>query len=412
MKKSFKLKINFHNFLDIFMCVFVCTFLSFRDYTNVIIVESLLLLASLVFNRLKTGRIKKHILKFGTYKLLFIILCIISSIWSSNNNIDHLCISMIYRVLICLCVLVYVDSEKNFVKLLKFCIIGSCILCIRMIIVIHMSAWGNARVGNFLSHDPDNSYGNTGITYVLGVFSAILIGDKDGILIRNNKMRFLLTIIFTIFSLMSGSKKQIFIILIALAILFYIKSDNPLKLIKNLFIFIIIFCITYFSIMHIQIFYDAIGYRIQSFLSFFGKNNIANTNDLSTLSRFSFLKDAYSTFLKHPFIGVGIDSFKYFNTLQFSWAECNYLEILADLGVLGFAIYYIPHIKIMSRFIKLKKRKDTLLIINTILFIVLLFIDATMVSYNEAHLQFYLSIVYAYCFLINKSKGEDRCIKN
>ena len=38
MKKSFKLKINFHNFLDIFMCVFVCTFLSFRDYTNVIIV--------------------------------------------------------------------------------------------------------------------------------------------------------------------------------------------------------------------------------------------------------------------------------------------------------------------------------------------------------------------------------------
>ena len=109
--------------------------------------------------------------------------------------------------------------------------------------------------------------------------------------------------------------------------------------------------------MHIQIFYDAIGYRIQSFLSFFGKNNIANTNDLSTLSRFSFLKDAYSTFLKHPFIGVGIDSFKYFNTLQFSWAECNYLEILADLGVLGFTIYYIPHIKIMSRFIKLKKRK-------------------------------------------------------
>ena len=218
MKKSFKLKINFHNFLDIFMCVFVCTFLSFRDYTNVIIVESLLLLASLVFNRLKTGRIKKHILKFGTYKLLFIILCIISSIWSSNNNIDHLCISMIYRVLICLCVLVYVDSEKNFVKLLKFCIIGSCILCIRMIIVIPMSAWGNARVGNFLSHDPDNSYGNTGITYVLGVFSAILIGDKDGILIRNNKMRFLLTVIFTIFSLMSGSKKQIFIILIALAI--------------------------------------------------------------------------------------------------------------------------------------------------------------------------------------------------
>ncbi|MCG4879040.1 O-antigen ligase family protein [Amedibacillus dolichus] len=394
---------------DMFMCIFVCSLLAFRDYSKIIIFLSVFMLCWLILNKLRRGILKRNILYFGIYKLLFIVLCMGSSLWSVNPNITYLCLSMLYRMLICFCVLFYVNSEDNFIKLIKFCLLGSCLLCLRLLIVVPVDAWGNNRVGTYLSYDPDNSYGNTGITYVLGVFSAILIGDKSSLFV-STKTRYLLIIVFSLFSLLSGSKKQIFIIFVALVILLFFNSKNIFNFIKKTVLYCVVVFLIFFIVMNVDILYHSIGYRLESFFSFFGNYNTANLEDLSTVSRLSFLKDAFSIFLEHPFIGVGIDSFKYFNSFQFSWAECNFLEILADLGIVGFIIYYLPHIRILNNLIKRYKRKSNFLIISLILFAVLLFIDATMVSYNEAHLQFYLAILYSYCFLIN-TRRDVKCKK-
>ena len=135
---------------------------------------------------------------------------------------------------------------------------------------------------------------------------------------------------------------------------------------------------------------------MESFFSFFGKHSSADTNDLSTISRLIFLKDATKVFIEHPIIGVGIDSFKYYNSYQFSWAECNYLELLADVGIIGFITYYLPHMCIISMMNVVKRNKNSIDLMMRVLFTVLMFVDLTMVSYNEAHLQFYLVIVYSY----------------
>ena len=213
-----------YNLTDIFMCIFVSILLAFRDYSKSIIFLSLVMLVWLVINKKKKWQIKKDIAAFCIYKLMFIGLSFVSSFWSVNPDVTHLCLSMMYRLIICLCVLLYVDSEQNFIKMIQFCIIGAILLCIRMIIVVPMSAWGNSRVGSYLSHDPDNSYGNTGITYVLGVVSAMLIANKT--IIKKNKWRYLLIIGFIFFSFMSGSKKQFFIILIAYFVFLLLQSNN------------------------------------------------------------------------------------------------------------------------------------------------------------------------------------------
>lgn len=382
-----------YNLTDIFMCIFVSILLAFRDYSKSIIFLSLVMLVWLVINKIKKWQIKKDIAAFCIYKLMFIGLSFVSSFWSVNPDVTHLCLSMMYRLIICLCVLLYVDSEQNFIKMIKFCIIGAILLCIRMIIVVPMSAWGNSRVGSYLSHDPDNSYGNTGITYVLGVVSAMLIANKT--IIKNNKWRYLLIIGFILFSFMSGSKKQFFIILIAYFVFLLLQSNNYWVFLKNVCLYSLLVFGVLIVLNRVPVLYNTIGYRIESLFSFFGKNT-ANLDDLSTVSRISFLKQAFDVFLEHPFIGVGIDSFKYYNSYQFTWAECNVLELLADLGVIGFAIYYLPHIKIANRLFKLTRGKEKMVIMNITMFVILLFIDLTMVSYNETHLQFFLSILFAY----------------
>lgn len=392
-----KKKIN-----DIFMGVFIVILLAFRDYSSLVIMLSIILLGWLLITRVRSGKIFKEIFEFSVMKLMFILLCMISALWSPNRSIMYLCTSMVFRLIICLCVLLYIYNEDDLIKVMRFLVFGSVVLCLRMSIVVPTSAWGNSRVGLYLAHDIDNSYGNTGITYVLGVVSAIIVADINYKVIKK-KWKFLFIGIFTVFSLMSGSKKQIFILLIAYFTVKILNADGVSKLLRNTFFFLIGSFTVLYLILYIPVLYNAIGYRLVSFFSFLGKNSPANMEDLSTLSRISFLKDAITVFLKNPIIGVGIDSFKYYNSFQFSWAECNYLELMADLGLVGIVVYYTPHIYIIKTMKIIKRNKESVSLMMVVLFLVLLFIDLTMVSYNETHLQLYLSILFSYCIVYKRN---------
>lgn len=55
----------------------------------------------------------------------------------------------------------------------------------------------------------------------------------------------------------------------------------------------------------------------------------------SATYRFDTMLSAWNVFTGHPFIGVGYASFRLFSVEGFITPECYYLEILADLGLLG-----------------------------------------------------------------------------
>lgn len=400
------IKIKKQSATDILMGIFVVVLLAFRDYASSVILLSVIVFAWLLSNKLMARGIGNEVVEFSILKVLFIVLCLFSSLWSPNHTIVYLCISMAFRLIICLCVLLYINNEENLIKTLKFLVLGSIVLCVRMIIVIPPDAWGNSRVGLYLAHDPDNSYGNTGITYVLGIVSSIIIADINCTVV-NKKWKKLFIVLFTLLSLMSGSKKQIFILLIAYFTVLVLSAANPVKLLKNIFLYLIGTMVIFYLVFNIPVLYGAIGYRLESFFSFFGKHSSADTNDLSTISRLFFLKDAIKAFIEHPIIGVGIDSFKYYNSYQFSWAECNYLELLADVGIIGFIMYYLPHMCIINMMNVVKRSKNSIDLMMRVLFTVLMFVDLTMVSYNEAHLQLYLAIVYSY-YMIHKNIRKAR----
>ena len=220
------------------------------------------------------------------------------------------------------------------------------------------------------------------------MISTILMCKK-----HKNKTDIICIIVFIIISLLSGSKKQIFITIIAIMILLLFKSKNFIKALKNITIGILISTIFLIIIMKTPILYNAIGVRLISFSSLFLENDIEI--DKSTETRKEFLGEAFTVFLKNPLNGIGIDGFKYVNRYQFTWAENNFLELLADLGIFGMIIYYMPHLKIileLKRRIKKKKNIDISLLVEIIC---LVFIDLFMVSYASSTLQFFLAFIYA-----------------
>ena len=51
----------------------------------------------------------------------------------------------------------------------------------------------------------------------------------------------------------------------------------------------------------------------------------------------------FNKWMDSPIWGYGFDSFKYYNRLMtghFYYSHNNYIELLYDLGIIGFAIYY------------------------------------------------------------------------
>lgn len=396
------------NFVDSFMLIFCITLLAFKDYSYLSLIIQAVTFTIVLINYLKENNLKLKIkdFKFFLYKILFIIFCTLSSLWSINSmNSLNMVLSIGFRTLMGLTICLYSYKRENLYKILKYIILSSIILCIRMILVVPISSWGNVRIGVYLSHNSNNSYGLTGITYVLGFASSILLASDS--IIANKKIRYSVFLILFFFSLLSGSKKQILFFLITIIIMIFFKSKNLKKLIKNTIGAILIMIIFMYIIFSNQKLYNIIGKRVLSFLSY-SVSDISVDTDASTISRNYFLKDAFTTFTCNPIIGVGIDGYKFLNKYAFCWAENNFVELLADTGLIGFFIYYLIYFLIaidIRKRIKYKQNEDFII---TVMFICFLMVDFTMVSYANSTLQFYLAIMYC---LNEQNKINEKAIQ-
>ena len=397
-----KVKTTSYSLIDFAMFQLVITLLALKDYNRLSLISQVLAIFLILINYIRTngGKIWKMDLRYAGFKVVFLLFCIASTFWSDNPANYSFFLSLFLRIVTGLSVIIYISDEAHLIKIIKYIIIAAIILCVRMIFVVPLSAWGNERVGVYLSHNESNSYGYTGITYVLGFAISILMADTNAI--KNKKLKYFLVIVFTFFSLMSGSKKQILFLIITIIMLTYYKSKNGVQLIKNAFISILIFIGILMLIFYNNSLYNAIGKRVASFLSY-SVEDISVDTDASTLTRSYLLKSATSVFLENPIVGVGIDGFKYTNPNLMIWAENNFLELLADVGIIGFSIYYSLYsyifVKTLKR-IKYRNFKDIMIMIVLMCFIM---VDFSMVSYSSSTLQFYLAFIFA----VNKIADQN-----
>ena len=180
----------------------------------------------------------------------------------------------------------------------------------------------------------------------------------------------------------------------------FFRAKNKKEVIRNLFISGIILLILLFLIFKVDILYNSIGIRVIQMLSYFFDTKIGV--DPSTVSRMNFLKDSWDVFLKNPILGIGIGGYKYVNNYEFVWAENTVLELLADVGIVGTCIYYYLHFEILKSVIKRIKKRNDFDVQIIVIFVCLIFIDLTMVSYYNYVLQFYLAFIYSENYIAKK----------
>lgn len=395
------------NIADFAILQMVIVMFSFKDYSRIAILSQCFAFGIVLLEQIATRKYKINIavVDYVFLKGLFVLWCAVGMVWALYPSVVFpWIISVCLRTMTGLTIILYLRSDERRCKFMGYMIIAGIVLCLRLLVVVPLSEWGKRGIGNYLAHNPDNGYGNTGITYVLGFIVVYLMTYTN---ILGKKCSYTLAIIFSVFSMFSGSRKQVIMLAVTLLLLAVLRSNNTRKLLKNLLTVLAIFVVALFLIFRIEALNNVLGQRIISFLNFFASKGIES--DASTISRSFFLKAAWEVFLDHPFLGIGLDGFRYVNPYQFCWAENNFLELMADVGLVGTVIYYLIPLKIFISVAKRMKNRNAIDIQVLITFVCLMIVDATMVSYANSTLQFHLAFLFSINALQEKRDTRTEC---
>lgn len=373
--------------IDFSIAFMIIANIAFYDKTPVVILAQIICIILTIINP-KTNY--AHVLKYIFWWYGFILFCLLSYFWAQYTETFITCMIAITQVaLIGSAIVIYVNSQPNWEFIIRLLILGGAILCIRMVIVVPSYAWGTNRVGNYVG------YGNDGAAIVLSYIAlfSFWVGQT-----KKKNIYYILSLLFIFITLFTGSKKGLFIILIGICILIILSSKKRKSSIYKLLFIGIFLGIIYYIVMKVPLFYNIIGHRIEDLMIVLKGGNDYKYSLSSSAERMLHIKYAFKIFLTHPFIGVGLDVYRYINPIRVTYAHNNYLELMADLGIIGTILYYIMPIYILKHLFKKIAAFDKRYNLQFAVIICIFVMDIGLVSYSDETIHIIFAVICGYIF--------------
>lgn len=205
----------------------------------------------------------------------------------------------------------------------------------------------------------------------------------------------------------SGSRKALVAVIMSVALLIFLKYKNN----KSFFSFFKMIALAFFVIV---IFYyllslpafETIVKRFDGLInSLTGKGKAEG----SAVLRENMIKYGFLEFKNHIVLGHGINNSKIVTMKYFgksTYLHNNYVELLFDVGIVGFAAYYAMFVYLFKSLFALLRKKVEYSEILLILIFIHLIMNYGMVAYYSK--ETYILILAAAVFVkLNESKKED-----
>ncbi len=289
----------------------------------------------LLNKKLKINRIIK-------WMLVFIAFCVFTMLYSPEKG--FLSDSEFYLLIVNFILILFLsqyDININDIKKISWANILS-----GGFLIFILFARGNLTGFSTSNRFGQDLFGNSNILANLLMKSALyaiwlLVYSENKII---HKMVLTLCLVASYYGMfLSGGRKFIIIPAIFLYILLFFKRDSHGRkhLVKYTGVVIAIVIAVYYLIMNVPAFYAVIGERMESLFSFIRTGH--SISGKSAEIRATMIEIGFNKWMDSPIWGYGFDSFKYYNRLMtghFYYSHNNYIELLYDLGIIGFAIYY------------------------------------------------------------------------
>ena len=356
-----------------FICMIVSCIALYDKKIIFLGTQVIAILALFIKNKIKITAYTKIYVLWG---LAFGLFALMSKIWASsiNSTLFSTVLSFFQVFIIGLIVQDYYRDTKNKNHVIFGYILGCILLIVRFFIEIPIRSWG------LQSRFPKTSiFGGNGpaisLSFAVVILFGFLIKNKETMKASKRIVTVTLICMFVLVSLLIGTRKAIIILLCGIVLIVLFEANTIKMRFRALFVIILILVGAYLLITKVPVIYDSVGYRIDSMLA--GLNE-SGKGDNSFITRDLFISDALNTWKNNPIIGIGQDGYRHVNSIQYGYySHNNFVEILANLGIVGFLIYYSLFLYLMKKSLNIIK-KDYL---PFVLVVIVLITDYFRVSY-------------------------------
>lgn len=364
--------------------------LTYREGLNNISNALAFLLVTSVWINFLLSRKKLIINKLLVTFLLFIIICTISVFYAIEQSIAITKVRTLILIFLLMFSLTnYLDSFEKVRKLITYFIYSGFIASVYILSnsdYSHITRFGEV-LGNVNTVGVDIGMSATFCYY-------FIFNEKKYWYI------FLLLVMITI-TILTGSRSAllfIFINLILITCLYYLKANNNKfkGILKIMTILVLLLFITYYIVFKVPLFYEILGKRIENVFLFLSGESV---NEGSIYMRDYMIRVGLEFFKNRPFTGYGIDNYRVLfgiipGGLE-TYSHNNYIELMVGTGIFGVLVYYFIQILVLIELFNASKRDISGVIMCYVFMSIIMshiILSLSLVYYYKKHFNLLLAI--------------------
>ena len=333
--------------------------------------------------------------------LVLILFGALSGMWAKFLTAYN--ISFISRLMIILLtttsVSVYIDERDDLERIMSMFLCGAVIIALLEFSAVPSDGWKLGSVGHYFS-------GNNPNDITLWMDFAMIIAFYRAY-INNKKSMYLIAIMMLIFCAFSSSRKGLLAAIAGPLMIVFLsvrKRSYPLRIALAVILSVLLIML----VMENDLLYSAIGKRMDSMFDFLK----GDQTDGSMGLRKYYISVAKEMFKESPLIGKGMGNFSRILATEYSggyfYSHNNYWQILSELGLIGFFIYYSMYAYCMISFLKSYFTFRSKLSVLFLTALTMMFaLDSGIISYCSKYAQLVLSIIISATYSLRNGVNSN-----
>lgn len=327
--------------------------------------------------------------RYYIWQTAFILLISLSVLYTVNPNPTPYVVQM-FKILLKVTTVAIICKNYEGVKKLLLCI---AFVGVAVFFALYTRGLLNVvgRLGNEIMGNA-NSFGLMTTVFYVGAFSSIS-NVKDKYL----KYFFIFAVVLDIvlMTMTGGRKFLLFAMVFMFSSLLAQGTIKPGRLLLVGFVTGIIVVIMSYIIMNVGFFYDAIGYRFDGMSS----GQAEGVDDQEYL-----MQKGIEIFKERPFWGWGVEGYRYASKTGF-YAHSNYVELLADYGIIGTLLYYSNLLWCALVMWRKRMLQEEEFKFYFPLLISIFVLDVFSISFNQtAYIPLFIMFITGYCYRLSRRK--------
>ena len=319
--------------------------------------------------------ILKNYKRYYAWQFLFILFVFLSVIYTvAPNPLPH--VVVLFKILLKVTTVAIICRDFDGVRKLMYC------FTIGMLDVV--GRLGEDIMGNA------NSFGlMTTVFFTGATYSAL-----------NSRNRYIMCLCIVaivldlwLMVLTGGRKFLLYAVFFAFSTLLAKRNIKMGRIVIIAFVASIIIAVGAYFIMNNSYLYDAIGYRFDGMAS-----GDAEGEDVQS----ALMRKGIDLFLERPLFGWGVNGYVYAGGTGF-YSHSNYIELLANFGIIGTLIYYSNLIWCFVVLWRNHRRGDEEFKLYFPLLLSIFVLEVFSITFNQtAYVPLFIMLISGYCYKLSK----------